>query len=325
MYASLGDIVFQLLTSFDALSDKRETRYAELVLTQGKPNLQLAGETLTEFQMSIGFHAAFCHPEEEFLKLNNARVRGEILPFMYGNGYHEGDYVITTLERVIHQTDERGNFIQITCHLTLKEYTAANTEARRLEQDKKNAFALSSNRPLPVRSRPEPDNPALKVALENQKNKYATAQIARLSDGLENDVNVIKRPDPAQELKDKAQKFVDAIGAYTRKLNVETGKANQALGSISSVLNAYSGIVHESPVLPARISAVQNSLYAISTQLTALETLPAIIGNVTDAQTALAAMVNTLNLIKTLKDNTKALNNANAAVAKALATRKPMT
>lgn len=325
MYASLGNIVFELLTSFDALSDKRETRYAELVLTKGKPNLQPTGEALVEFQMSIQFHIAFCNPEEEYLRLNNARVSGEVLPFIYGNGFNEGDFVITTLERTINQTDDQGNFIEISCNLALKEFNSPNSAARELEQNKKNAFAISSNRPLPVKSNPMPDNPALSVCQENQQNKYATGKLDSLSAKVENGVNAVTDIDPTQQLIDKGQTFVDSVGTFSSNANTEIGKANNALGSMSAIIGAYAGITNESPTLPAKITAVQNSLTAVSVQLTALGTLPAIIGNVTDAQTALTAMVNTLNLIKTLNDNSKALNDACAPIAKLVAMKKPVT
>lgn len=326
MYASLGDIfIFEGVKSFNSLSDKRETKYARQALISGKPNPQRGNDELIEFSMSILFNRAFCVPEEEWLRLENARVKGEIMPFIYGNGYKEGDFVITTLERTINQTDGIGNFVDITVNIGLLEFPAANSAAKQLEQDKKNAFAISSNRPLPANTVTQPENPALNVCQENQKNNYAVNSIDDRSNALNEKVEAITNVDPDQQLIDRAQKFVDSIGTYSQKINDQVSEANNSLGSINSLISAHASLTGEAPTLPAKITAVQGSLTAISVQLVALGSLPSIIGNITDANTAINAMTNTLNLIKTLKDNTALLNTANVALVKAVATKKILT
>lgn len=325
MYASLGDIIFEGLNSFNELSDTRETKYAQMPLISGKPTLQRTGDGLVEVKMAIKYHVNFCNPEEEYLKLNNARVKGEVMTFIYGTGFIEGDFVITTLERTINQTDKIGNFVEITVNIGLLEYAAGNSAAKQLEQDKKNAFAISSNRPLPANSQKQPENPALSVCQENQKAKYAADDIDQRGTKINKDVEAITNIDPDQQLIDRAQKFVDSTGVFITKANEQVGVSNNALGSINSLIVAHASITGEAPDLPAKITAVQTVLGNLSTQLTALGTLPSIIGDVTDAGTALTEMTNTLTLIKTLKDNTAALNDENAKLAKAVATKKVLT
>lgn len=320
MYASLGDIVFKALTGFDSLSDTRETKYAQQELIQGKPNLQSTGEGLNEFTMSINFHVYFCNPEEEYLRLNNARISREVLPFIWGNGFSEGDFVITKLDRTINDTDGEGNFIDISCNLTLLEFANANTPDKQLEQDKKNAFAISSNRPLPASINTQTDNPALSVCEENKQVGFASTQMDDDTNKLNDKVNLV-----TSGLIDKAQKFTDEIADYTNKINDQVSAANNSLGSINSLIGAYAAITNESPTLPAKITAVQGSLTAIGVQLTVLAGLPPTVADITDANSALSELTNTLVAIKTLKDNTKLLNDANASLAKAVATKRIMT
>jgi len=326
MYAILGnDIVFDLVKSPESSTDKRETLYSEIALINGKPNLQRTGESLIEFNLSINFNVSFCNPEEEFLKLDNARKTGEVLAFVFSNGRNEGDFVLTSLERTINQTDGDGNFIDITCNIVLKEFANANSTNRQLEQDKKKAFAVSSNRPLPANSYVVPVNPALNVAQENLKVQHANNEIDRLGKEIENEVALVTDAVPNTELINKAQTFVDSFDVFIPKVNAEVGKANNALGSINSIMTAYTSIGGIAPDLGDEITNTQASLTAVSNQLTVLGTLPTTIGNVTDANTALSAMVTMLNNVATLQENNKSLNSAVAPVAAAVATKKILT
>ena len=320
MYASLGDIVFQTLVSFDALSDRRETRYSQLPLINGKPNLQRTGESLIEFSMGISFHVAFCNPENEYLKLNTARINGNILSFIYGNGFNEGDYVITNIERTINQTDKVGNFVEITCTVSLLEYAGGNPAAKQLEQDKKNAFAISSNRPLPAKTELQADNPALLTCTENKDVQQSAGKMDDATNAVNSKVNLV-----STGIIDKGQNFVNQIGNYTGKMNTEIGKTNNSVGNVNNLIVRYGSITNQSPTLPASLLSVQSSLNAVSAQLILLGTLPSIINNVTDATSALTQLTNTLNVIATLKNNTQLMNNASAPIAKALALKRVMT
>jgi phage protein U len=326
MYATLGnDIVFDVVKQPASLSDKRETMYAATPLVNGKPNLQRTGEALIEVSMSVMFHFDFCDPETEYLKLNNARVRGEILPLIFSNGRNEGDFVITTLERTIDQTDGFGNFVQITCNIGLKEFANITSPAKQLEQDKKNAFAVSSNRPLPANQQQVPTNPALSACQENQEVKYSANKVDDLTNKVSDDVDLVTNADPDQQLIDKAQKFVDSLGAYIPKVNEQVTKANNSLGSINALIGAYSSITGISPTISTDITALQTSLSGVSTQLTVLGSLPGTISNVTDAGTALTAMTNTLLAVKAMNDNQETLNNSSAPLAKAVAAKTILT
>lgn len=320
MYALLGDIVFEGLKGFESLSDKRETLYSQINLINGKPNLQRNGEALNEFNFSIKFHIAFCNPEDEFAKLNNARAAGTILPFIYGNGYNEGSYVITTIEKTVEQTDKEGNYIEINCNIVLLEYAGALSDVQRLEQDRKNAFAISSNRPLPTNLSTRTDNPALIACESNKAVQQSVQEIDNQTTSTVNKVEVI-----STGATDQAQRFVDLLPKYISDVQKEISKASNALGGITSLISTYASILGYAPTLGTKVVDVQNAITGVQTQLTALGTLPTTISNPTDAATALTAMNNTAVTVKALQDNQKTLNEANAGLVKALALKKPIT
>lgn len=320
MYASLGDIVFQTLISFDSLSDKRETKYSQLALINGKPTLQRTGESLVEFSMGIMFHVAFCNPEDEFLKLDQARRNGDILPFLYGNGFNEGSFVITNIERTINQTDGIGNFVEIVCNVSLLECVNGNTDATQLEQDKKNAFAISANRPLPAKTDLQTDNPALMVCEENKNISQAAATADEKTNSLKGKVDAV-----ISGLIDKAQAFVDTVDKYTSDINAEILKTNTSISLVNNMLVQYTSLGTTAPGLSTAVAAVQAALSGASAQLIVLGALPNPITTTGQANSALSELTTTLNVIKTLKDNTKAMTAANSPIAKALATKRVMT
>ena len=72
MYAVLGDVEFELITYFDGMEAQFGMDYAEHALIGGKPRLQLVGEKLDEFRVELTFHASYCDPEVELVKLRQA-------------------------------------------------------------------------------------------------------------------------------------------------------------------------------------------------------------------------------------------------------------
>ena len=318
MYAQLGNIVFDALKGFDSLSDKRETVYAEHSLINGKPLLQRIGESLIEFSGSIHFHVAFCNPEDEFKKLNDARQNGEILPFIYGNSFIEGDFVITSIERTINQTDSKGNFVSINCNLTLREFINSNSANIQQQRDKSNAFAISSNRPLPSKPSALNDNPSLAVMDANKKAGQASNNTLKSNTKINADVNNANSAPPIS----KAQKFVDSIPKYTVAINAQLTTAQIALSSITNLISLYPKILVEQPILTTLITNSQNSISALQTQNSILGSLPTTITTPTMALSVLNQLFITTNLtivfVKTIKD----LNSANSKIALALATKK---
>lgn len=320
MYARLGDIIFEQLIAFEGLTDKRETKYTQLPRISGKPNLQPNGEGLVEFSMSIKFHVAFCNPEGQYQQLDNARRSRTVLPFVFGNGIDQGQFVITTLERVYNQTDALGNIIEIDCNVGLLEYAEGINETAQLEQDRKNAFAVSVNRPLPSDLSTQTDNPALIVAQSNQKVDFAVSEIDNQAITVSNRANAVTSGVIGQ-----AQKFMDHLNFFLGKTQKEISTAQNAIGSISAMISTYTSMVGISSTLPTKLTAVTNSINAINTQITVLQSLPTTISSTGDANTVLTEMNNTLTKVATLKENQKYLNDAMSPIVQALTVKKVMT
>lgn len=321
MYAQLGTIVFEALKGFESLSDKRETQYVEHPLIKGKPLLQKVGESLITISGSISFHVGFCNPEDEYKKLNDARVNGDVLPFIYGNSFIEGDFVITTLERTINQTDKVGNFVSISCNLELKEFISLNNTNIQQERDKANAFAISANRPLPANPNTQPANPSLAVANSTSTTSKAGDVVNSETDKLNKTVNNANSAPPIS----KAQAFVDQIPSYTQKINSQLTTAQTSLAQLTNLLSLYSSLGVLSPDLATTVTNANSSISALQAQNSIIASLPNPVTTTPNAITALNELLITTNLVLAFAQTIKDLKTANSKVAIALATKKVIT
>jgi hypothetical protein len=318
MFAQLGDIVFEGLSSISTLSDKRETVYVEHSLIEGKPLLKKVGETLTEFTFEINFHIGFCDPETEFKRLNDARQSSKIMPFIFGNGFVHGNYVITTIDRTWNQTDKLGNIVSITCNVTLKEFISSNSVGVQVARDRSNAFAISSNRPLPSNPSAVVDNPSLSVMNENKASSQAADAVNLETINLNNKVNTAISAPPIS----KAQAFVDQIPVYTQKINSQLTIAQVSLSSITNLLSLYSGLGAESPTLATTVTTSQSAISALQAQNTILGSLPTTISDVPTALSVLNELLITTNLVVAFAKTIQDLKDANSKIAVALALKK---
>lgn len=121
-FAQLGDIVFELITYMDGADHKVSANYAEHALIERKPRLQWTGDNLDEMTIKLSFHAAFCQPEAEMMRLRNAVRAHEVMPFVYDNGHIVGDYVLLELCQTVEHAMTDGTAISASCQLTMKEY-----------------------------------------------------------------------------------------------------------------------------------------------------------------------------------------------------------
>lgn len=321
LYAKLGDIEFKGLLGFDSLTDKRVTTYAQHPLLNGKPVLDPTGEELTEFTVGVTLHVAFCNPEDIYAQLNDYRANRTVLPFVYGTGFIEGEFVITNIDRTWNQTDDLGNLQWITVSFTLLEFVSANTAKTQQARDKYNAFAISSNRPLPSNPNTQPENPALGVMEENKDISQATDKISDLTDNVNSAVAAANTAPPIS----LAQKFVDEIPMYTQRATDQANECNTSLTTINNFISLYPNLDTEQPDLVTAVSAAQTVLTALATEFTVLGGLPSTISSVPQANTALAELENLTNIISDLITAVKQLKAANATIARALATKKDLS
>jgi phage protein U len=121
-HALLGEIALDLITYFEGMEFKFGADYAEHALIEGKPRLQWTGDKLDEATWSLVFHAGFCDPERELLKLKSAVAKHEALPLVFSNGDYKGWFVPTEVTVTAQQTMTDGTSIWIEAKLTLREY-----------------------------------------------------------------------------------------------------------------------------------------------------------------------------------------------------------
>lgn len=121
MYAILGDIKFEGYKGFSDFSASNESVLSEHPVIEGKPRLQKTGEKLEEIGIKFLLHSRFCNPERELETLQGYRRDGQVLPFISGDGYNYGDFVIKSISRTLTQTNSKGAIIGIEVEVTLLE------------------------------------------------------------------------------------------------------------------------------------------------------------------------------------------------------------
>lgn len=164
MYAVLGDVQFELITYFEGMEAQFGMDYAEHALIGGKPRLQCVGEKLDEFRLQLTFHAAYCNPEAELLKLRQAMLSRQARQFVLGNGAYKGWFVIVELSATSRQTDRSGRLIAVEASLTLREYVEPRPLEVRKAQAKQAAKARRDAAPKQSTARVFP--PPVSDALE---------------------------------------------------------------------------------------------------------------------------------------------------------------
>lgn len=317
MYAQLGNIKFETLVGFDSMSDTRATNYAEHPLIDGKPRLQKTGSALQEFKISATFHMAFCTPEAEYDRINNARENGDVLTLVYGNGYVEGDFVIVSVERKVGQTDNSGNYVYITCDIALKEHASNKVQVAQ-ERAKLEAFAVNVNRPLPVNIVKVPKSPAsatyANIADAKKQATFFQRQVDRLK-AAEDAVNPVIQ---------KAQAFRDRCQVVQSKLNSYIDKINYRLGQVQDVINVY-----DIELLCPNIQSQKNACIAVTTQANSIisqfVSFPAVVNTLIQATAILTVAQDTYGVTNQLKEELAKLEDSVQALGGLISSRRKLT
>lgn len=150
MFAQLGTIQFELLTGFSELSKKLESNIVEQALVNGKPRLQYTGEKLDVVGFKIKLHHLIVNPEDEIEKLNKARIDGEVLPFVLGNGFYLGDFVVASITVGYKQCTDIGDIIEAELDVALLEYYEVDKAGKAKDDARNKGFANPDNKPQAV-------------------------------------------------------------------------------------------------------------------------------------------------------------------------------
>lgn len=121
MFATLGDIEFDLINCFSEIGETNTYNFVQHERIDNKPRLQFLGSGLQEENIKLNFHSGFCSPEEELKKLKDVAKNATTLKFIKGNGEYVGIFVITEITSAIQQTTKDGDLIAIQVDLKLQE------------------------------------------------------------------------------------------------------------------------------------------------------------------------------------------------------------
>ncbi|MBR6126094.1 phage tail protein [bacterium] len=136
MFAQLGDIIFEVIPSFNGHNQTTSYHYVEHERIDNKPLLQYLGKNLQEDELILNFHQSFCVPELEIKKLKTAADKAAPLKFIKGNGEYVGVFVVEKIRETAEQTSAKGDLISIQLEVTLKEYAGNIPE----EKNKQKGF-----------------------------------------------------------------------------------------------------------------------------------------------------------------------------------------
>lgn len=122
MFALLGEILFLVLTSFEALRSSSDYHYAEHKVVEARPRLQWLATELQKISLELGFHVAFTNPATQMNLLRAAAEDHQARALVFGNGMFRGYFVIESIEETFQQLADDGSYIAISARVELREW-----------------------------------------------------------------------------------------------------------------------------------------------------------------------------------------------------------
>lgn len=248
MYAKLGNIIFQQQKGFSTLKSDYATKYAEHSLISGKPRLERTGEDLESLNISLTLHKSFADPLEAFNELNAARIAGEILPLVLGNGEYINDFVITGITKDIVQTAPDGTVIFMILGIGLKEYF--NPDVSYEERAKAIAESINAN---PANLQNEP-SPGFETRGEGTQAVELVTEVKGQTIVVD---NAVKDYEKNANLKERSERIITAA------LN----KMTVAYNKLDGLLATGEGLYQLAVNLPAQIEAAKNAISSMEAAL----------------------------------------------------------
>lgn len=124
MYAQLGNIRFEGLNGFSAWERTQGATLAEMPRIGLKPRLQRTATPLDKIRLTIRLNILFCNPRANFDQLSQARLDGEVLTLVTGQGRLIGDFVIQNLSENRTELDRNGEPLDIVADVELIEHVS---------------------------------------------------------------------------------------------------------------------------------------------------------------------------------------------------------
>lgn len=157
MFFQLGDKIFNgLFVPSSWSTTGNDALYSEHALINGKPRLQMTGESLERVSLTIRLRGEFCNPTNELKALEEWQSSGTVLPLILGNGIYLRDYVITSMPRSHLQFLADGTLLDCDLSVSLLEYVAYSKQEEENLKARKSAFAVGDkegSQPLPAQKK----------------------------------------------------------------------------------------------------------------------------------------------------------------------------
>lgn len=143
MFAQLGRHVFQGLKLPASWSESHAERYGKIALVNRKDVVQHTGRELSELTIDIVYSVEFCEPATEIEALRLSMNKGEVLPFISGEGAILGKFIITGIDVEKNRFSRSGRLEMAGVSLSLLEYDYPVAKTPK-------GKALKSARPAPL-------------------------------------------------------------------------------------------------------------------------------------------------------------------------------
>jgi phage protein U len=204
-----------------------------------KPRLQFGSETLEELSLNLTLRADFCNINQEIQDFETWKSKGEILPFILGNGEYIKDFVLKSVSKTISQTFSDGSPVEIQVSLSLLEVVPDPDKKK--ANDRKNAKAVGNKQQvnkIPPQAKTS-EAQAHKVLMDAQLKAWEAANIANQTVQMENPASLFdKVKKTVNETQDYMSKAVDYISEAQQQINNATGiisSINQSVAQLTEI------------------------------------------------------------------------------------------
>ena len=225
MYAMLGDVRFEFLTSFNNLEETHKAIFGKHEVLVGRPRLQAMGNDLTGYRFGVKLHWMLGNPDTAYNGLIAAKESQQAQALVYGSGRFVGWFVIETIT---------GR--------TLLQDAQGRTAARELDVEL-TEFVGDPNNPLPTPGIGGGLSPLLSMLPESVR---GTA--SKIADAVQTGVRIYNT----------AEKVVNDVQTLVTQAKQLKDNPAAAFGLLGSAANLGAGVVSELGKLPVIGQAMGN-------------------------------------------------------------------
>lgn len=285
MYAQLGNIKFQGLVSPTSLEKSTEANYAQHEVIDGKARLQRVGDALDTITLEMMLHVAFCNPEVELKKFEDAKNEAEVLPYINAAGDFLGNYVIKSIIRNDQDQDKNGQIVQTELTIELLEFADPDVLQASRTKAKEIAYANEQNKLIAGQQN---DASQSNVGLSTDSMNAAVAQNQEIQNQA---TNIENNPGDEAPFFDKMN---EALVTMAEDISKAINYVNSTVGSIYTQTRTF-----------------ESNLVNVANQITNLQ-----------AVSTLNDVVNTIPAAALLNTSVNSMKNSGSLVAGMVATRR---